>query len=173
MPSQVETLFTLLSFPHWINLPRRASSNIWCPPFVLRKIHPRWHPRELARRQPHLLTKQRRQRCWLRKRARPLQTPPTKEPAKTTHSARGSATNNLHPKVVSAPAAPEGNRNLPQASLHRREWTPLRMAKSSAFQQRNNYSCGPCASRTATSRSRKRSSRPSTNVALCSPRCAR
>jgi hypothetical protein len=29
------------------------------------------------------------------------------------------------------------------------------MAKSSAFQQRNSYSCGPCASRTVTSRSKK------------------
>jgi hypothetical protein len=27
----------LLSFPHWINLPGRASSNIWRPPFVLEK----------------------------------------------------------------------------------------------------------------------------------------
>jgi hypothetical protein len=43
----------------------------------------------------------RRQRCWLRKRARPLSTPPTKKPAKTTHSARGSTTNNPHPKAVS------------------------------------------------------------------------
>jgi hypothetical protein len=168
----VETLFTLLSFPRWINLPRRASSNNWRPPFVLRKNHPRWHPRELARRQPHPLTKQRRQRCRPRKRARPLSTPPTKKPAKTTHSARGSAMNNLYPKAVSAPAAPEDNHNLPQASLHRRARTPLRMAKSSAFQQRNSYSCGPCASRTATSRSRKRSSRPSANVYLRRPRCA-
>jgi hypothetical protein len=37
----------------------------------------------------------------------------TKKPAKTTHSARGSAMNNPHPKAVSAPAAPEDNRNLP------------------------------------------------------------
>jgi hypothetical protein len=42
-----------------------------------------------------------------------LQTPPTKKPAKTTHSARGNAMSNLHPKAVSAPAAPEDNRNLP------------------------------------------------------------
>jgi hypothetical protein len=27
LPSQVETLFTLFSFPRWINLPKRASSN--------------------------------------------------------------------------------------------------------------------------------------------------
>jgi hypothetical protein len=40
------------------------------------------------------------------------------KPAKTTHSARDSAMNNLHPKAPSAPAAPEDNRNLPQASLH-------------------------------------------------------
>jgi hypothetical protein len=166
-------LFALLSLPRWIILLGSASSNIWRPPFVLRKNHSRWHPRELARRQPHPLTKQRRQRCWPRKRARPLSTPPTKKPAKTTHSARGSAMNNPHLKAVFAPAAPEDNRNLPQASLHRRARTPLRMAKSSAFQQRNNYSCGPCASRTATFRSRRRSSRPSTNVSLRRPRCAR
>jgi hypothetical protein len=40
-------------------------------------------------------------------------------------------------------------------------------------QQKNNYSCGPCASRTATSRSKKRSSRPSANVSLRRPRFAR
>jgi hypothetical protein len=118
LPPRVKTLFSLLSFPRWINLPRKASSNIWRPPFVLRKNHPRWHPRELARRPPHSLTKQRRQRCWPSKRARPLSTPPTKKPAKTTHSTRDSAMNNLHPKAPSAPAAPEDNRNLPQASLH-------------------------------------------------------
>jgi hypothetical protein len=166
-------LFALLSLPCWIILLGRASSNIWRPPFVLRKNHPRWHPRELARRQPHPLTKLRRQRCWPRKRARPLSTPPTKKPAKTTHSARGSAMNNPHPKAVSAPAAPEDNRNLPQASLHRRAWTPPRTAKSSAFQQRNSNSCEPCASRTTTSRSKKRSSRPSANVFLRKPRCDR
>jgi hypothetical protein len=150
----------------------RASSNIWRPPFVLRKNHPRWHPRELARRQPHPLTKLRRQHCWPRKRARPLSTPPTKKPAKTTHSARGNAMNNPHLKAASAPAAPEDNRN-PQASLHRRARTQPRTAKSSAFQQRNSYNCVPCASRTATSRSKKRSSRPSANVCLRKPRCAR
>jgi hypothetical protein len=154
-------------------LPRRASSNIWRPPFVLRENHPRWHPKELARRQPHPLTKQRRQRCWMRKRARPLSTPPTKKPAKMTHSTRGSTMNNPHQKAVSAPAAPEDNRNFPQASLHRRARTPLRTAKSSAFQQKNNYSCGHCASRTATSRNRRRSSRPSANVSPRRPRCAR
>jgi hypothetical protein len=42
--------------------------------------------------------------------------------------------NNLHPKAVSAPTAPEDNRNLPQASLHRRARMPLRMAKSSEEQ---------------------------------------
>jgi hypothetical protein len=107
------------------------------------------------------------------KKGRPLSTPATKKPAKTKHSARGSAMNNPHPKAVSAPAAPEDNSNLPQASLHRRARTPPRTAKSSAFQQRNSYSCMPCASRTATSRSKKRSSRPSTNVCLRKPRCAR
>jgi hypothetical protein len=62
-PSRVKTLFALLSFTRWIILPRRASSNIWRPPFVLRTKHPQWHPRELARRQPHPLTKQRRRHC--------------------------------------------------------------------------------------------------------------
>jgi hypothetical protein len=90
-------------------LPRRASSNIWRPPFVLRKNHPRWHPRELPRR----LTRLRRQHCWPRKRARLLSTPPTKRPAKATHSARGSAMSNPLPKAVSAPAALEDNHNFP------------------------------------------------------------
>jgi hypothetical protein len=40
------------------------------------------------------------------------------EAAKTTHSARDNAMINLHPKAPSAPAAPEDNRNHPQASLH-------------------------------------------------------
>jgi hypothetical protein len=100
----------LLSLPRWISLPRRASANIWRRPFVLRKNHPRWHPRELARR----LTRSRRQHCWPRKRARPSSTPPTKRPPKTTHSARGSPTNNPLPKAVSAPAALEDNRNFPR-----------------------------------------------------------
>jgi hypothetical protein len=155
-------------------LPWRASSNIWRPPFVLRINHPRWHPRELARRQPHLSTKQRRQHYCPRKRARPLQTPPTKKPTKTTHSARDSATTNPLPKAPSAPAAPEdSHKNHPQASLHQRARTPYKTAKSSASQPRNSYSCGPCASRTTTSRNRKKSSRPSANVSLCRPRCAR
>jgi hypothetical protein len=63
LPSRIETLFTLLSLPRWIILLGRASTNIWRPPFVLRKNHPRWHPRELARR----LTRLRRQHCWPRK----------------------------------------------------------------------------------------------------------
>jgi hypothetical protein len=99
----VETLLTLFSLPRWINLPRRASSNIWRPPFVLRKHHPRWHPREPPRR----LTRLRRQHGWPRKRARPLSTPPTKSPVKTTQTARGGATNNPLPKAASAPAALE------------------------------------------------------------------
>jgi hypothetical protein len=167
--SQVKTLFTLLSLSRWINLPRRASSNIWLPPFVLRKNHLRWHPRDLARR----LTRLRRQHYWPRKRARPSSTPPSKRPTKTTHSARGSATNNPLPKAVSAPTALEDNHNFPQASLHRRARTPPRTAKSSAFQRKSRYSCAPCASRTATSRSKKRSSRPSANVCLHKLRCDR
>jgi hypothetical protein len=159
----------LLSLPRWINLPRGASSNIWRPPFVPWKNHPRWHPRELPRR----LTRLRRQHCWPRKRARPLSTPPTKRPAKTTHSARGSTTNNPLPKAISAPATLEDNRNFPQASLHRRVRMPPRTAKSSTFQQKSSYSCAPCASRTTTSRSKNRSSRPSANVCLHKPRCDR
>jgi hypothetical protein len=86
-------------------LHRRASSNIWRPPFVLRKNHPRWHPRKLAQR----LRRLRRQHCWPQKRARPSPspTPPTKRPLKTT---------------LSAPAALKDSRNLPRTSLHRRAW---------------------------------------------------
>jgi hypothetical protein len=47
------------------------------------------------------------------KRARPSSTPRTKRPPKTTHSVRGSATNNPLPKAVSAPAALEDNCNFP------------------------------------------------------------
>jgi hypothetical protein len=42
----VETLFALLSLPRWINLPRRASSNIWRPPFVLRTKTPTMAPKK-------------------------------------------------------------------------------------------------------------------------------
>jgi hypothetical protein len=66
-----------------------------------------------------------------------------------------------------------GQPQSPQASLRKRVRTAPRTAKSSAFPQRNNYSCMPCASRTATSRSKRRSSRPNTNVCLRKPRCAR
>jgi hypothetical protein len=91
---------------------------------VLRKNHPRWHPRKLARR----LTRLRRQHCWPQKRARPSPspTPPTKRPLKTT---------------LSAPAALKDSRNLPQASLHRRAGTSQRTAKSSVFQRKSSYSC--------------------------------
>jgi hypothetical protein len=41
-------LFTLLSLPRWINLPRRASSNIWRPPFVLRKKPPAMAPKRAS-----------------------------------------------------------------------------------------------------------------------------
>jgi hypothetical protein len=95
------------------HLVRESKFQHLAPTVRATKNHPRWHLRELARRQPHPLTNLRRQRCWPRKRARPSSTPPTKKPAKMTHSARGSAMNNPHPKAVSAPAAPEDNRNLP------------------------------------------------------------
>jgi hypothetical protein len=169
LPSQVVAPFTPLSLPRWINLRRRASSNIWRPPFVLRKHHPRWHPREPHRR----LTKPRRRHYWPRKRARPLSTTLSKSPAKTTQIARSSAMNNPLPKAASAPAAPGDHSSLPQASLHQRARTPPRTAKSSAFRPKSSYSCAPCASRTATSKSKKRSSGPSANVCLHKPRCDR
>jgi hypothetical protein len=141
LPSRVETLLTLFLLPRWINLPRSASYNIWRPPFVLRKHHPRWHPREPHRR----LTKLRRQHCWPRKRERPLLTTLSKSPTKTTQTARSNAMNNPPPKAASAPTAPGDNSSLPQASLHQRARTPRRTAKSSAFRPRNSYSCAPCA----------------------------
>jgi hypothetical protein len=97
-----------------------------------------------------------------------------KKPAKTKLSARDNATNNPLPKAPYAPAAPEDNHKLhPQASLHQRAKTQQRTTKSSASQPKNSYSYEPCASRTATSKSRKTSSRPSANVSPCKPRCAR
>jgi hypothetical protein len=102
-------------------LQQRASSNIWRPPFVLRKKHPRWHPRKLTRR----LTRLRRQHCWPQKRARPSPspTPPTKRLLKT---------------MPSAPAALKDNRNLPQASPtggrgpHRGRRSPHRLSGRTA-----------------------------------------
>jgi hypothetical protein len=102
LPSRVVAPFTPLLLPSWINSRRRASSNIWRPPFVLRKHHPRWHPREPHRR----LTKPRRRHCWPRKRARPSSTTLSMSPAKTTQTTRSSAMNNPLPKAASAPAAP-------------------------------------------------------------------
>jgi hypothetical protein len=120
--------------PRWINLCRRASSNIWRPPFVLRKNHPRWHSRKLARR----LTRLRRQHCWPQKRARPSPspTPPTKRLLKTMFSAPMKT-------MLSAPAALKGSRNLPQASLHQRARTSPRTAKSSVSQQKNSSAARP------------------------------
>jgi hypothetical protein len=80
------------------------------------------------------------------------------------------------PEGSLAPAALENNHNFPpplQASLHQRARTPPRTAKSSAFRQKNSYNCAHCASRTATSRSKKRSSRPSANACPHKPRCDR
>jgi hypothetical protein len=95
------------------------------------------------------------------KRARPSPspTPPTKRLLKTTFSAPAKTT-------LSAPAALKDNRNLPQASPHQRARTSPRTAKSSASQQKNSYSCVPCASRTAISRGKKRYWRPSASVCL-------
>jgi hypothetical protein len=108
------------------------------------------------------------------KRARPSQTTPPKKPAKTKLSARDSTTNNPLPKALYAPAAQEDNHKYhPQASLHQRAKTQQRTVKSSASQPKNSYSYGPCASRTATSKSRKTSSRPSSNVSPRKPRCAK
>jgi hypothetical protein len=141
---------------------------------MLQINHPRWHPIELVRRQPHPSTKQRRQRCWLRKKARPSWTTPPKRPPKTKLSAKGSAKSTPPPKAPYAPVAPEDyHKHHLQASLHQKVKTQYRTTKSSASQPRSSYSCGPCASRTTTSKSRKTSSRPSANVSLHRPRCAR
>jgi hypothetical protein len=97
-----------------------------------------------------------------------------KKPAKTKLSARDSATNTPLPKAPYAPAAPEDyHKHHPQAKLHQRAKTQQRTAKSSASKPKNSYSYGPCASRTATSKNRKISSRPSANVSPRKPRCAR
>jgi hypothetical protein len=97
-----------------------------------------------------------------------------KKPAKTKLSARDNATNNPLSKAPYAPAAPKDNhKHHPQASLHQRAKTQQRTVKSSASQPKNSYNYGPCASRTATFKSKKTSSRPSANVSPCKPRCAR
>jgi hypothetical protein len=120
----VESSQALFPLSRWIHLPRKASTNIWRPPFVLRTSHPRWHPSELVRRVPHPSTKQRRQRSWLRKKARPSQTTPPKKPPKTKLSARDSAMNTPLLKPPYAPAAPEDyHKDHLQASLHQRAKT--------------------------------------------------
>jgi hypothetical protein len=127
------------------------------------KNHPRWHPRKLARR----LTRLRRQHCWPQKRARPSHSPipPTKRLLKTMLSAPARTTFSSPAKTtLSAPVALKDNRNLPQASPHRRARTSPRTAKSSASQRKNSYSCAPCASRTAISRGKKRYWRPSAST---------
>jgi hypothetical protein len=115
------TLQSLSPLPRWIYLLREASSNIWRPPFVLRTNNPRWHPSKLIRRQPHPSTKQRRQRCWLRKKARPSRTTPPKRPPKTKLSAKDSAKSTPPPKAPYAHAAPKDYRKHHlQASLHQK-----------------------------------------------------
>jgi hypothetical protein len=97
-----------------------------------------------------------------------------KKHAKTKLSARDNATNTPLPKAPYAPAAPENyHKHNPWASLHQRAKTQQRTAKSSVSQPKNSYSYGPCASRTATSKNRKASSRPSANVSPRKPRCDR
>jgi hypothetical protein len=62
------------------------------------------------------------------------------------------------------PAGPKDNRSRPQASPHWKARISPKTARSSASQQKNSYSCTPCASRTAISRGRKRYWRPSASV---------
>jgi hypothetical protein len=99
------------------------------------------------------------------KRARPSPSP-TKRLLKTTISAPAKTT-------LTAPAALKDSRNLPQASLHQRARNSPRTAKSSVSRRKNSYSCAPCASRNAISRSKRRYLRPSANVCLHKPRCGK
>jgi hypothetical protein len=59
---------------------------------------------------------------------------------------------------------PEGQSQPPPDFARWKARTSPRMVKSSASQRKNNYSCAPCASRTAISRGRKRYWRPSASV---------
>jgi hypothetical protein len=61
----------------------------------------------------------------------------------------------------------------PQASLHQRAKTQQRTTRSSESQPKSNYSRGPCASRTTTSKNRKISSKPCADVSPRKPRCVR
>jgi hypothetical protein len=79
------------------------------------------------------------------------------EAMKTTFSAPAKTT-------LSAPAALKDNRNLPQASPHRRARTSPRTARSSASQRKNSYNCVLCASRTVISRGKRRYWRPSASA---------
>jgi hypothetical protein len=92
-----------------------------------------------------------------RARPSPSPNPPTKRPPKTTFPVPAKTT-------LSAPAALKDNRSHPQALPLWRVRTSPRMVKSSASQRKNSYSCAPCASRTATSRGRRRYSRPSASA---------
>jgi hypothetical protein len=97
-----------------------------------------------------------------------------KKPAKTKLSAQDSATNTPLSKAPYAPAALEDyHKRHPQASLHQRVKTQQRTTRSSESQPKNSYSCGPCASRTATSKNRRISSKPSADVSPRKTRCAR
>jgi hypothetical protein len=85
---------------------------------------PAMAPSELVRRQPRPSTKQRRQRYWRRKKARPSQTTPPNRPSKMKLSAKDSAETIPSPKAPYAPAALEAYRKHPhQASLHQRAKT--------------------------------------------------
>jgi hypothetical protein len=68
--------------------------------------------------------KQRRQHCWLRKKARPWWTTPHKKPPKTKLSAKDSVKSTPPPKAPYALAAPEDYHKYHlQASLHQRAKT--------------------------------------------------
>jgi hypothetical protein len=68
----------------------------------------------------------------------------------------------------------EGQPQVPPPGFApQRSRTPQRTARSSASPQKNSYSYGPCASKTTTSRSRKKSSRPSDNESLRRLRCVK
>jgi hypothetical protein len=164
LPTRAKTLFALLHFPVGSTCASEQVPTFGAHRSCYEKKPPAMAPKKASSKADEAAKAALRPQ----KRARPSPSPipPTKRLLKTTFSAPAKT-------MLTAPAALKDSRNLPQVSLHQRAQTSPRTAKSSVSPQKNSYSCAPCASRTAISRSKKRYLRPRANVCLHKPRCGK
>jgi hypothetical protein len=159
--AQGHICLSVTTHPRWTNLRRRASSNIWRPPFVLRKKPPAMAPKKAS-------SKAAKAALLAAKKGKALALTHSTHQEATEDDVLRTCEDNAH-----RTCGPEGQPQPPPGFAHQRAWTSPRTAKSSVSPQKNSYSCAPCASRTAISRSKKRYLRPSANVCLHKPRCGK